>query len=316
MYNIGIVGTSFIAVNFIEAINLHPNAQAKAIYSRTQESGEKFASENNIDLVYTNYDQMLNDKSIDIIYIATPNSLHYQQAVKAITAGKNVLIEKPICLHLEEITELYALAAKHQVFIMEAYVGLEFNTFKTVQNWIEQLGEIGKVDFHLDQQTRHFPDYINGKYVTVFDLKMGGGAMRDLGPYTLYPLISYFGAPLQTHYFSTKNETGADESTLCLCHYQTFTASIHNSKTFADKRPNVICGENGYIEIDHISTFGIVKLFDVKGNLLATETLNAKHRMLPELELFIDSITNNSEGPKLETLATEVLKIIDGNYQQ
>lgn len=315
MHNIGIIGTSFIAVNFIEAINLHDNVTAKAIYSRTTEKGNNFAKENGIELVYTDYNLLLENDQIDIIYIATPNGLHFQQAVTAIKMGKHVIIEKPICLHPDEITKLYQLADEYNVKLIEAYVALDFNTFKTVEAWIEKLGEIGKVDFHLDQQTRHFNDYINGKYVSVFDLKMGGGAMRDLGPYTLYPLIKYFGSPIQTHYFSTKNETGADEATLYLCHYDTFTATIHNSKTFADKRPNIISGENGYIEIDHISSFNQVKLFDVKGNLLNSVDNDAKHRMYPQLAHFINLIENDLQS-KLYTqeLAVKVHSVIDNNY--
>ncbi|WOO86402.1 Gfo/Idh/MocA family oxidoreductase [Mollicutes bacterium LVI A0039] len=317
MYNIGIVGTSFICDSFIESTKFEQRVHPFAIYSRKVETAESFKLKHQLDIAYTDYDAMLSDSNINIIYIASPNSLHFEQAINAIKADKHVLIEKPMALLPEEICELYKLAQKHNVFIMEAYVSLGYNTFNTVRSWIEELGEIGKVDFHLDQQTRHFANYLDGQYFNVFDNKMGGGALRDLGPYTLYPLISWFGAPMQSHYFSTKNELGADETTLVLCHYESFSSTIHVSKMLTDKRPNLISGDNGYIEIDHINTLEQIKLFDPKGNLLASESADYQHRMLPQLTHFIDTVASGNFSSEIytEELALAVHQTISENYK-
>lgn len=316
MYNIGIVGTSFIAKDFLDAIALHPKASGYAIYSRTNERGEEFKKGTELEKVYTNYEAMLQDENINIIYIASPNGLHYEQAMLAIKRGKHVLIEKPIATKPSHIEKLYELAAERGVFIMEAYVALKYNTMELLDEWIDELGEIGKVDFHLEKQTRHFNDYINGKHVNVFDGKMGGGAIRDLGPYTIYPLIHLFDNPMQTHYFSTKNELNADETTLVLAHYETFTATITNSKVYADIRPSIISGDNGYIEINNINMMSQIKMFDVNGNLLKQAKANYDHRMLPQLEHMVDVLESGKLESDLYTkeLALSVHTIISNNF--
>ncbi len=317
MYNIGLIGTGFITQHFVQAIASVERANAYAICSRSIDTAEQFKKENGIDIAYDDYSVMLEDEQIDIIYIASPNGLHFDHAKLAISSGKHVLVEKPMALLPAEISELYTLAQKHKVFIMEAYVSLPYNTFSTVKTWIETLGEIGKVDFHLDQQTRHFEAYLDGANVNVFDGKMGGGALRDLGPYTLYPLISWFGEPMQSHYFSTKNELNADETTLVLCHYETFSATVHVSKMLTDKRPNIISGDYGYIEIDHINEMRTVKKFDVKGNLQDVVTCDYDNRMVPELVHFLDVLDAGKLSSDLytEQLATLVHMTISENYK-
>lgn len=317
MYNIGMIGTGFITDNFIESTQFESKAKPYAIVSRSIDTAIAFKDKHNLEKAYTNYAEMLQDENVSIVYIASPNGLHYKNAKEAIAAGKHCLIEKPMALLPEEINELYELATKHNVYIQEAYVSLSYSTFSKVAEWIETLGEIGKVDFHLDQQTRHFNDYLEGEYLNVFDNKMGGGALRDLGPYTLYPLISWFGNPMQSHYFSTKNETGADESTLVLCHYETFSATVHVSKMLTDKRPNIISGDNGYIEINHINEMQSIKLFDVKGNLQEELAAQYTHRMTPQLSHFIEivEVGKMASTAYTEALAMQVHSVISGNYK-
>ncbi len=317
MYKIGIIGTGFISKDFVSAINNDDRAIAYAVCSRSLDNAETFKAENGLEIAYDDYTKMLSNPEINIIYIASPNGLHFSQAKQAIMSKKHVMVEKPMALLPGEISELYELAREHNVFIMEAYVSLTYNTFNTVKQWIDELGEIGKVDLHLDQQTRHFEAYLDGANINVFNGKMGGGALRDLGPYTLYPLISWFGEPMQSHYFSTKNELGADETTLVLCHYETFSATIHVSKMLTDKRPSIISGDYGYIVIDHINEMKAVKKFDAKGNLQDLVTCDYTNRMVPELNHFLDVLDNNQTTSPIytEQLATLVHMTISENYK-
>lgn len=317
MLNIGMIGTGFITDNFIESTQFEPRVKPYAICSRNSDTANSFKTKHNLEVAYTDYTEMLKDENISIVYIASPNGLHYENAIAAISAGKHCLIEKPMALLPADINELYSLAKEHNVYIQEAYVSLTYNTFNTVAKWIETLGEIGKVDFHLDQQTRHFKAYLEGENFNVFDGKMGGGALRDLGPYTLYPLISWFGEPMQSHYFSTKNELGADETTLVLCHYETFSSTIHVSKMLSDKRPNIISGDNGYIEIDHINEMKTIKLFDPSGKLVEEAHCEYQHRMAPQLNHFMDTIVSENFTSEIYTqqLAETVHMTISENFK-
>lgn len=317
MYNIGMIGTGFITEDFIASTKQIDKANAYGICSRSSETANAFKTKHDLSVAYTNFDAMLADSNIDIIYIASPNALHFEQAKKSIESGKHVLVEKPMALLPAEITELYTLAKENNVYIQEAYVSLTYNTFKQVASWIETLGEIGKVDLHLDQQTRHFQAYIEGENFNVFNGKMGGGALRDLGPYVLYPLISWFGEPMQSHYFSTKNELEADETTLVLCHFETFSSTIHVSKMLSDKRPNIISGDNGYIEIDHINEMKSVKLFTPTGELVSEVNCDYTNRMIPQLNHYLEILESGKFESDIYTceLALMVHSIISENYK-
>lgn len=317
MYNIGMIGTGFITEDFIASTKHIDNANAYGICSRSSETANAFKAKHDLSVAYTGFDAMLADSNIDIIYIASPNGLHFEQAKKAIESGKHVLVEKPMALLPTEVNELYTLAKKNNVYIQEAYVSLTYNTFKQVGAWIETLGEIGKVDLHLDQQTRHFQAYIEGEDFNVFNGKMGGGALRDLGPYVLYPLISWFGEPMQSHYFSTKNELGADETTLVLCHFETFSSTIHVSKMLSDKRPSIISGDNGYIEINHINEMQSVKLFTPKGELVSEVNCDYTNRMIPQLNHYLEILESGKFESDIYTceLALMVHSIISENYK-
>ncbi len=317
MYNIGLIGTGFITRDFVSAITHEERANAYAICSRNIDTANQFKEENNLEVAYDDYSKMLLDEKVDVIYIASPNAFHFKHAKLAIESGKHVLVEKPMALLPAEVAELFELGKKHNVFVMEAYVSLTYNTFNTVKTWIDTLGEIGKVDFHLDQQTRHFEAYLDGADVNVFNGKMGGGALRDLGPYTLYPLMAWFGEPMQSHYFSTKNDLNADETTLVLCHYETFSATVHVSKMLSDKRSSIISGDYGYIEIDHINEMKTVKKFDVKGVLQDVVTCDYTHRMVPELTHFLDVLDSGKYSSQVYTqqLAEIVHMTISENYK-
>ena len=120
----GVVGTGWIAKSFIDGARLLCNADFAAVYSRTEENGGKFAAENGISTVYTDFDRFANG-DFEAAYVASPNRLHYEQSKKLIEAGKHVICEKPITVEPEELAELQALARKNGVIYIEAimYIG-------------------------------------------------------------------------------------------------------------------------------------------------------------------------------------------------
>ena len=93
--NIGILGTGSIARTMAAEFAKVPAFRCEAVCSRQQATGEALAQQFGIPKVYTDYDAMLADPDIELVYIATPNSLHYAQTKAALLAGKNVLCEKP-----------------------------------------------------------------------------------------------------------------------------------------------------------------------------------------------------------------------------
>ena len=107
--NIGILGTGSIARTMAAEFAKVPAFRCEAVCSRQQATGEALAQQFGIPKVYTDYDAMLADPDIELVYIATPNSLHYAQTKAALLAGKNVLCEKPFVPTVAEADELIAL---------------------------------------------------------------------------------------------------------------------------------------------------------------------------------------------------------------
>ena len=115
----GILGTANISKTIIDAIRLSGH-DVYAIASRSSKKGIQFATEKNITKTYSSYDELLNDKVIDIVYIPLPNSEHYKWIKKSIIKKKHVLCEKPICTNVKKIDDIISLSKKNKIIVSEA----------------------------------------------------------------------------------------------------------------------------------------------------------------------------------------------------
>ena len=118
--NFGIIGLGRIAKKFAKTINEIEGSTLYAVGSRDIIKAEEFKREFNANVAYGSYEELYEDKNIDCIYIATPNSMHYKNAMDALMHGKNVICEKPFTINPSEAEELYNYAKEHNLFIMEA----------------------------------------------------------------------------------------------------------------------------------------------------------------------------------------------------
>ena len=156
MLNWGIIGTGNIARSMADALKHVPQAQKYAVASRHIETADQFANTWGFQLAYGSYADLLADRTVDIVYIATPNSRHKQDILDAIGAGKHVLCEKPMTLSVQDSADCFAAAHAAGVFLMEA---LWTAFFPAMQKAIEviQSGTIGPVR------------YINANFVSYRD---------------------------------------------------------------------------------------------------------------------------------------------------
>ncbi len=99
----GILSTARIAHQFVEDFAYVENGRVTAVASRSEEAAAKFAARHGIATAYSSYEQLYADPDIDAIYIATPHSLHLQNATDALQAGKAVLCEKPLTMSVAEV---------------------------------------------------------------------------------------------------------------------------------------------------------------------------------------------------------------------
>jgi predicted dehydrogenase len=119
-FNWGVIGPGSIANTFAKAIASSKKGKILAVASRSKERATDFANTYQIEKIYTDYEQMLADPDIDIIYIATPHNFHYQQAKMCLEAGKHVLVEKPCTVNAEQMKRLVELAKRNRLLLQEA----------------------------------------------------------------------------------------------------------------------------------------------------------------------------------------------------
>ncbi len=289
-YTVGVVGTSQIAEYFCEGIKLIDGINVEYVYSRNEETGKTFATQNRIKNYTTDYKKMLGQ--VDIVYIASPNAIHYNQALEALNNKCHVLVEKPMTTSYENTLELFDLAKQNDLFLMEAVTTQANPLMKVIKD--ELKGEvITHVDLKLMQQSRHYPALKNGDYVNVFDPKMGGGARYDLGVYLMYFLIDIFGKPNKVYKNEYTFDNRADLTTNFTCIYDNFQANLCASKISFNDTKSTIVTENKLIKINSVSDLYQVEVFDTKGNLINNYKKEAEHRFIYELSHFKDVLDSS-----------------------
>ncbi|KZW00169.1 NAD(P)-binding protein [Exidia glandulosa HHB12029] len=180
---IGILGAARIAPPaLINPARSHPGVVIAAVAARNKTRAEKFAKQHGIEKVFGSYQELLDDPSIDAIYNPLPNGLHYEWTMKAIKAGKHVLLEKPSCNTAEETRKVFDYAKEKGVVVLEAF-HYRFHPAAHRMRQIVSSGELGKIQSF--EGALAMPRGIMGTDDIRFDYSLGGGALMDMGTYPL-----------------------------------------------------------------------------------------------------------------------------------
>ncbi|WP_298785598.1 Gfo/Idh/MocA family protein [uncultured Marinococcus sp.] len=206
----GILSTAAITTKYvIPALQASANAKLKAIAS-SNEKAEEIAREYSIEKHYSDYDALLDDPEIDVVYIPLPNSLHAEWVKKAAEKGKNILCEKPAALTVREVKEMYEVCEKNNVLCLEALM-YQFQPQHERVKQIIQSGEIGEVKL-MRAGMSFMLEQLDGNIR--MNKELGGGSVYDLGCYCIHAVRSMTGSePATVHAFENKHpEYGVDMS--------------------------------------------------------------------------------------------------------
>ena len=252
--NLCAIGTSFITKNMLQEFARSDVLHCTAIYSRKEETGRALADEFGIQTVYTNLEEMLADPTIEMVYVASPNSIHYAQAKAALLAGKHVLCEKPFAPTVAEADELIALAKEKGLFLFEAITTAHHPHYGFVREHLPDLGDIKMVSATFCQFSSRYPALLAGKPSPVLNHAFAGGALMDINLYNIHFVVGLFGAPKGVRYFPNCHETGVDTSGLLVLEYEDFVCQCSGAKDSAARNGVQIIGEGGYMEITPIAS--------------------------------------------------------------
>ncbi len=242
----GILGTGRIARKFASDLRLVEDAELIAIGSRSQQSANEFSEEFPVKYIHNTYEALVQNPEIDVIYIATPHNLHYENTLLCLQHGKAVLCEKPFAMNARQAVEMISMAREKKVFLMDALWTKFHPHYIKMQEMIGQglLGEIKSILINFG--FKPMPPIP----ARLFDPALGGGTVMDIGIYNVFMAMSILGNPDYIDAVMTAASTGVDEQCAILFRYkngalaQLFSTFSSNLATEAD-----ICGTEGRIRL-------------------------------------------------------------------
>ena len=195
------IGTNFIVDSFIKGAVLDSRFEYAAVYSRTRQRGEEFASKYGVSKVYTSLQDLAAASDIDAVYIASPNICHADQSIMMMRSGKHVLCEKPLAPTAAEVEKMIAVSSETGMALMEAMKTTLLPNFNAVREALSKIGTVRRYDASFCQYSSRMKAFVEGESVAnVFNPLMKGGALRDLGVYCIAPMVHLFGVPWQGDY--------------------------------------------------------------------------------------------------------------------
>jgi len=315
--NLGIVGAGMIVKDFLSFTHELPEIKLEAIVARNIENLKNLQSMHNIKEIFTDLDECLSSPSIDTIYVAVPNNLHYSVAKKALEAGKNVICEKPFTLDYHETVELFQLAESKNLILIEAITNQYLPNYLEIKENLSQIGNIRLVECNFSQLSSRYEAFKKGIIAPVFDKNQGGGVLGDLNIYNIHFVVGLFGAPKNSEYYPNIVRE-VDTSGILILEYDEFkVVCIAAKDTYNNSYAN-IQGDKGLIKV--IGPLNEVPNYIIKNKEVEMKVNKNihKHRMYSEFKKFIDVIDNKDfdfmQKQKVHSLA--VMEIFDKSRKQ
>ena len=257
MIRFGIIGTGRISDWVLKGAAQDPRVKVTAVCSRTAETAEAFISRNALAegaRVYTSVEEMAADPDVDAVYVGTPNQTHCAYTLASLRAGKHVLCEKPLAINADEGRQMIEAAKASGCLLMEAMVSTLNPNFVEAAARIGEIAPVRKYSSYFCQYSSKFEALKRGEVGTAFQPGTAG-ALRDVGVYTIYPLVALFGRPLKvTGRLSMMDtpEGKTDVHGTALLEYEDMDATLTWSKSYDSFQPTEIAGENGNLILDEI----------------------------------------------------------------
>ena len=262
---IGILGAGHIAEKTAPTMAALKEVECYAVASRSLEKAERFARNLGFRKAYGSYEEMLLDPQVELVYIATPHSHHYEHMMLCISYGKPVLCEKAFTLNAAQARAVAEAAKKQGVFVAEA-IWTRYMPSRELINRVIASGIIGKPN----TLTANLSYSMAGKE-RIYTPELGGGTLLDIGVYGINFALMHFGWDIERVDSSVRMmDTGVDGMETVTIHYRDGRMAVLTHSCFAQSdRKGMIHGDKGYLVIENINNPQSVAAYDPGDNLLA-----------------------------------------------
>lgn len=264
--NVGILGAGGIASTMARTLNGMKDATAYAVASRDPERAQRFAKEYQVEKAYGSYEEMLEDDKVDLVYIATPHSHHFEHGKLCIAHGKPVLCEKAFTVNAAQARELLDAAKEKGVFITEAIWTRYMPSRKIITDMIES-GELGEVQMLSANLCYRLTDRER-----LIKPELAGGALLDLGVYPLNFASMFFGNDIEKITSTcVKFETGVDgQDAMILTYKDGRMATLYAGMYASSEQNGMIYGSKGYLIAHNINNIDRIEVFSSDRKLIRT----------------------------------------------
>ncbi|MGJ8733965.1 MAG: Gfo/Idh/MocA family protein [Cellulophaga sp.] len=243
----GIVGLGNIAEKFAKDLALVNTGKLVSISSRSKTKGQDFAAKHNVKNSYNNAQDLFNCADVDVVYIATPHTLHKELSVMAMNSGKHVLCEKPMGVNTKQVKNMIAASVKNNVFLMEALWSRFLPSIQKVKQIVnaKELGEISyiKSDFA-------FYGLDRAEESRLLNPNLAGGSLLDIGIYPVFLAYLLLGKPNEIIATANFYKTGVEKQVSIIFKYDKAQAHLYSALTANTEASSEIAGDKGLLKLE------------------------------------------------------------------
>lgn len=311
MLRFATIGTSWITTQFADAVHRVPGVELTVAYSRDTARAEAFASEIGAAAWTADLSGLLASDDVDAVYVASPNSTHYEQALAAVRAGKHVLVEKPATRTAAEFATLASAARASGVILLEAMRTAYDPGTARVRELLAELGTVRLASLRYSQRSSRYDLVLAGERVNIFDPAMGGGALSDLGVYCVGALVDLFGEPQRVLAAAVTVAGGADGAGTAIAAYPEMLAEISWSKITASDVPSEVQGERATLVIDHLPAPRELTLRRLDGTEEQFTIDAPRFDLAPEVRHFADLCAGGGDATPDQERTLATLRVLE-----
>lgn len=310
------IGSNFVVDWFLQGAAKCPLLKYKGTYSRNINRAKEFGSKYGSTLFFDDFNSLAKCDEIDAVYIASPNSEHFEQAKLMIENGKHVLIEKTIASNAREVQELIRLASKYEVVMMEAMCSAHNPGMKALEEAINEVGIVRRASFSYCKYSSRYDKFKSGTIENAFNPDYSNGALTDIGVYCVHPLVKLFGMPNDILAQAIILPESIDGEGTIIAKYDGMLAELLYSKISDNHIPSQIQGEKGTIIISDITNPREVTIIYRDGNSKTMDVVHSDNTLEFEAIEWAHMIENRDYSDKHSKYSLMSLKIMDEARRQ
>jgi predicted dehydrogenase len=310
-YKWGILAPGKMSAKFTRGLKLLGNAELYSVGSRDLLRAEKFAKEYGFRKYYGSYEEFAADPELEIVYIASPHSHHFEHTMLCLNNGKHVICEKAFALNSSEVEKMIGTARRKKLFLMEA-LWPPFQPFYKKAAEILNSGVLGKIH------------WLNGFFTFIppfdpeerkFNVSLGGGSLLDIGIYPVIDALTYLGIPGDIKASAVFGETGSEESISIIFNYSSGKmASLYSSFRTDVGIGCKICCEKGNLSVMRGRDMNQITTLELHGkgkeDFIYTPDAMGYHWEAEEVMNCLDKGLTESTVVPLK-FSTDLMKILD-----